>query len=398
MNENLFDLQKALTTANDALQGSVLDPVLLSKVISDLVRRQPVLRNIIKRVPWNTNSYTFDSVDDYGVAQLAADGGTLTYSDATFSKQSYWMNYAYYIALISNPAILAAQELVPLVSMRVSQAVKSVMRTEETTIFNGNAINGNVGLFGALKASPTYAVAGDGAQLSKTLLASMISSLTGEGYLPGVFVVSPGAYNIISQGAYNAVRFLGLADNAIIGYSLNPGTQTPVFNGVPVVQAKYAEQANPVVNKALVQVSGNTYAFTSDGTTALSGGIYKSAGSDFATTTWAAPVVKIGGATTSAYTTNANGTITFTASPSATPTGSFSYGTENVLLLSLDPADLVIAEQLPIMVEQDLAKPVAQDVIPFRVKQYSVCVPRNIHAHVLASNVQLPNAATFLAN
>jgi hypothetical protein len=386
MDNNLLDLSKALDTSTTN-GNNVLDPVLLSKIISDQVRRLPVLRNMIKRQAWGTNIYTWDLVADHGVAQVAADNATLSFADAKFSQGQAKMSYFYHLAMITNPAILAAQELVDLVSLRVGGAVKQVMRLENSVLFNGDAGNAqNAGLKAALIASPTYNVIGDGATLSRSALAAMDIALRGEGYEPGVFVVSPGVYNIISQAAFNQVRFLGIADQAQVGYALT--NNTILFNGIPVVMDKYAEKATAITGETMT-TTGDTTVFKF-----AHANVYRSAGQDFAGTTWNAPVIKVSGATKTAgtdYKFQPDGSIKFVAgAPSATPTADYTFGADNVYLLSLDPQDLVIAEQMGINVEQDLAKPVQQDAIPLRVKEYSVLAVRNPLAHVLASNVVLP--------
>ena len=395
MENNLFDLSKALDTSN-VNGNNFLSPVLLSKVISDEVRRMPVLRNMIKRTPWGTNIYTWNSILDHGNADTATDGATLSFSDASFAQHQAKMSYFYYIALITNPAILAAQELVDEVSLRIGGATKQVLRKENSVLFNGDSKNSqNPGLFSVLAASPTYGIAGDKATLSRSMLASMDIALRGEGYQPGVFVVSPGVYNIISEAAFNQVRFMGLERQAQIGYALS-AVQAPIFNGIPVVMDKYAEKANAVAATAMVAGSNaKNFKFSADGVNVISGNAYRSAGSDFAGTTWSSPVVQISGVTKALgtdYSFAPDGSLNFVVTPGATPTAAFSYGAENILLLSLDPEDLVIAEQMGLIVEQDLAKPVQQDAIPFRVKSYSTLAVRNARAHVLATNVILPSS------
>jgi len=385
MDTNLFDLSKALDTSSTN-GNNVLDPVLLSKVISEQVRKMPTLRNIIKRTPWGTNIYTWDSVISDGDAATATDGATLNYSDASFAQNQAKMSYFYYLALITNPAILAAQQLVDVVSLRIGQATKAVIRKEGSVLYNGDINNAqNPGLFSALSSSATFSYVGNGATLSRSLLSLMDNSLRGNGYEPGVFVVSPNVYNIISEAAFNQVRFIGIDAQAQIGYSQS-ATQALMFNGIPVIMDPYAVKYNSASGVALTG-SGTTW------TIPVSGNVLATAGDDFAGNTWSAPVITVSGSTVSPSNYSIKGNVvTFNSAPGATPSASFEYATDNVLLLSLDPADLVIAEQMGIMVENDLAKPVQQDAIPFRVKEYSVLAVRNPLAHVLASNIQLPTS------
>ena len=392
MDNNIFDLSKALDTST-ANGNSLLDPILLSKVISDQVRRMPVLRNMIKRTSWSTNIYTWDLISDHGLANTATDGATLSFSDAQFAQSQAKMSYFYHVALITNPAIVAAAELVDLVSLRVGGATKQVLRKEESVLFNGDAANSqNPGLNSVLSAASTYGIIGDGATLSRAMLSAMDIALRGEGYVPGCFVVSPGVFNIISEAAFNQVRFMGVDGNAKIGYALT-ATQAPIFNGIAVMMDKYAEKPITVANTAML-AGANTSNFKFANTTGKAvNNIYRSPGQDFAGSTWLAPVIQISGATKvlgTDYSYAADGSLNFAAVPGATPTVAFTYGQDNVYLLSLDPEDLVIAEQMGLTVEQDLARPVLQDAIPLRIKQYAVLAVRNPKAHVFASNVQLP--------
>jgi len=386
MDQNLFDLSKALDTSTTN-GNNVLDPVLLSKVISEQVRKMPTLRNFLKRTPWGTNIYTWDSITSDGNAMTAADGATLSYSDATFIQNQAKMSYFYYVALITNPAILAAQELIDVVSMRIGQATKAVIRNEGSVLYNGDVNNSqNPGLFSVLESSPTYSYAGNGATLSRALMSVMDNSLRGNGYEANLFVASPGAYNIISEAAFNAVRFIG-TDTQAIGFSQSP-TKVLTVNGIPVVMDPYAVKYNAATNVNMVG-SGSVFAFPNSG-------VLSNAGSDFSgNNSWVAPIIKVGGSTVSNYTLTQSGSstiATFASAPGSTPTASFEYTSENLFALSLDPADLVIAEQMGIMVEQDLGKPVLQDAIPFRVKEYSVLAVRNPLAHALASNIVLPSS------
>jgi len=343
----------------------------------------PALRNIIKRIDWDTNLYTWDLIQDHGAAQTATDGATLNFSDAVFSQSFAKMSYFYHLGLITNPAIQASRALLDVVATRVGGGMKQVLRKEGSVIYNGDPNNAqNPGLLSALQSSATFGYAGNGATLSASLLSSIDVALRGNGYTPGVWVCSPGIYSILEQAAFNKVRFLSMDDAAQIGYSFAP-TKSLMFNGIPVIMDKYAETPTAVSNVTMAG-SGVTFTFPNNN-------VYISAGQDFAGTTWAAPTFTVSGSAvaSSAYSITGN-TVTFNTAPGATPHASYTYGKDNIYCLSLDPEDLVIAEQMGPTVEMDLAKPVQQDAIPFRIKEYSVLAVRNPLAHVVASNIVLP--------
>jgi hypothetical protein len=151
---------------------------------------------------------------------------------------------------------------------------------------------------------------------------------------------------------------------------------------------KYAETPTAVASESLTLVSGKTYKFANQN-------VYTVAGNDQAGTAWLAPTFT-GGGTSPVFGLDATGntTVTFSGTP-ASPTATYTYGADNVFCLSLDPADLVIAEMQPLMVNMNLGEPIQQDAKPFRVQQYSVLAVRNPHAHVLASNVSVPLLSAF---
>ena len=396
MDNFVFDLKKALDTS--ATNGAnFLDPILLSKIISEQARRMPSIRNIIQRKPWGTNQYTFDSEVTPGNGQTATDGATLNLSDAQFQQNFVKMSYFYDVAFITNPAIKAAEELVDVVSLRIAGMTKAVMRQEGYVIYNGDSANAsNPGLIAAINAGPNAGIIGANASATRSLFSQMDINLRGEGYEPGVYVVTPNVYQFLKAVAYNNVRFNGLDANVSLQLGFSQAQATLAIGGIPVIMDKYAETVTAVANTSMVAGSGSTnLKFSADGVSALAGNLYRTAGQDYAGNAWAAPVIKVSGVTVNNYVINQDGSATFTTAPSATPTASFSYGKDNVFCLSLDPSDLVIAEQMPLMVEQDLARPVQTDSIPLRIKSYSVLVVRNPKSHILAQAVSLPTFANF---
>jgi hypothetical protein len=389
MEKNLFELRKALDTSSTN-GNNVLDPVLLSKIVTDQVRRMPTLRNMIKRLPWETNFYTWDSIISHGLAQTATDGATLNFSDASFSQNNAKMSYFYDLFAITNPAILAAEALLDVVATRIEGATKQLLRLEGAVIYNGDPVNSsNPGLNAALAASPTQGYVGANATLSRGLLSSIDMSLRANGYAADVIVCSPRVFTFLAEVSFNQVRFIGTADGAQIGYSLAPSANALSFNGIPVIMDPYAGNYVAVTNSAMVSAGANTYSFANNNVQIVGG-------QNFAGSTWNAPVITVGGTTVpaSAYTLNASGTVTFNSTPSATPQASYTYQQDGLYFLSLNPADLVIAEQMSPTVENDLGKPAQLDAQYYRVKEYATLAVRNPLAHVAVLNLAIPASIT----
>lgn len=399
MDNLLVDLKKALDTS--ATNGNnVLDPVLLSNVISNQARIQPIIRNIIPRKAWQGKSYTWDVQTTPGDAETQPDGGTLSLIDGTYTQSTVNASYFYHTSFITNPALVAAQELIDLVSMRVGEASKAVLRKENSAIFNGDPNNGTFpGLAVSLNGNANFSTF-VGATATRYMYGQADIALRAQGYTPSVWVVSPNLYGGIMQAAFNNVRFVGIADPANFGYPL--ANNALAINGVPVVMDAYAAGITTATSQTMVAAGtgGSTtdiWSFAVNGAAVTN--IKAAAGGDLAGKTFVAPVIKVGGSTVTNYTLQAqsNGQMTanFTASPSSPPVATFSYATENAYLLSLSPADLVIFESLPLQVELDLAKTVQSDSIPVRVKQYSAVAVRNPNAHILCSNVTVAAASAF---
>jgi hypothetical protein len=395
MDKLLIDLKKALDTSSTN-GNAYLDPTLLSRVISEQARIQPITRNVIPRKAWLGKTYTWDTQVTPGDAQTSTDGGSLSLIDGTYSQSSASMSFLYHTSYLSNPAIVAAQELVDLVTMRVGEATKAVLRMENNCIFNGDSNNSSFpGLAASLNGNPYFSNFA-GVTANSAMFAEADTTLRAYGYTPSAWVVSPNLYSLIMQAAFNNVRFIGLADTAQYGYPL--ANNALAINGVPVIMDFFAQSFNSVSNSTMVAgATANSFKFAVGG--AAVSNVQKAAGGNLAGTSWAAPVIKVSGSVVTNYTLaqNSDGTCSanFTATPSPTPTATFTYATDNAYCLSLNPADLVIAESMPIQVQTDLAKPVQTDEIPIRVQQYSVLAVRNPNAHIFAQSVIVPAVSAF---
>lgn len=384
--DSFFDIRKALdlSTTNN---NNVLTPPNLQPKLVEWSRRQPAIRNIIKRQTSANPNYNWDIVTDEGSAFIADDGAQITLSDAAFDDDGVKMAFIYGAGWVTNPARYGDAELLDVFGMRLSQATKTVIKKENAAIYAG--VSGKFpGLKASLTSSTTYSIIGDKATANSSMFSTMETALMGEGYSADVFVVTPRIYNVMKQAAFNNVRFLGVEGDAIIGFALNPQKNLTI-NGVRVVMDKYAETPVAVTTETLTLVSGKTYSFANQN-------VYLTAGKDQAGTSWAAPTFSSGGAATFTAPTSAGGLqyVTFASTPSS-PTATYTYGSDNVYCLNLDPSELVIPEMISLTVETDIGKEIDYDRIGLRVKEYVALAVLNTKAHVIATNVAVPTPANF---
>jgi hypothetical protein len=242
-NYSVFDLQKSLDTSSNN-NNNVLDAILLSKVISQYIRTQPVLWNVIKHVPWtDSNIYSWDAITNDTTSYSVTDGGTITASDPTFLNQFVKHSYFYNLGYVTNPAQQAASALVDAMELRLSAGSRSLLRTINQALFAGDSNNSTYpGLKAQLTVSSTFSVAGSGAAVSHALLDNMLMHQIAAGYDARnmVFVVSPNVYKYMKSAAFNNVRIIGINDNAVIGFALAPYQSSLEYSGVPVIMDPFA--------------------------------------------------------------------------------------------------------------------------------------------------------------
>ena len=121
--KKLDSLYKALDTSTSN-GNNVLDPVLLSQIITEEVRVKPTLLRELPRMPFSGKALTYDVCTSQGDAVTQTDGGTLSGTDAKFAQNSVNMSYYYYAMQITNPAIVAAEQLVDVVNAIFSTSCK----------------------------------------------------------------------------------------------------------------------------------------------------------------------------------------------------------------------------------------------------------------------------------
>lgn len=244
MRKELEELRKALTigTGNGA---NVLQPTVISNVLTDYVQIIPTVRNYIKRVDWPTLVYNWDARTSPGAAASISggDGGSISFTDSTFVRGSNAMSQIYRAFQITNAAKLGATPLLDIVASELQAAAKSLLRAEDQYIIQGdpNNASGNPGLLSACSATaPTSAVGGSGKTITHALMDQIETYQSANGYDVDAWFVSKGVYALLKTVAFNSVRFTNITPESevMIGYSQSP-TRALMFNGKPVVLDNY---------------------------------------------------------------------------------------------------------------------------------------------------------------
>jgi len=134
-------IRKALDLAST---GSYLIPEVVDGAIRDYAAEQPVLYNVVNKVPWATNTYFIRRRDALPTAAWATDGGSLpAASQSTYSKQQKAVAYLYTRGEVTGPMQRAAGSLFNAMAMEVeahSQALVEKLSTDIATA-TGNADN-----------------------------------------------------------------------------------------------------------------------------------------------------------------------------------------------------------------------------------------------------------------
>ena len=132
-------IRKALDLAST---GSYLIPEVVDGAIRDYAATQPVLYNVVNKVPWATNTYFIRRRDALPTATWATDGGTLpSATQSTYSKVSKTVAYLYTRGEVTGPMQRAAGSLFNAMAMEVeahSQALVEKLSTDLATATGGS--------------------------------------------------------------------------------------------------------------------------------------------------------------------------------------------------------------------------------------------------------------------
>lgn len=132
-------IRKALDIA---AAGSYLIPEVVDGAIRDYASLQPVLYNVVSKVPWATNTYFIRRRDALPTASWSTDGGSLpSATQSTYGKVSKTVAYLYTRGEVTGPMQRAAGSLFNALAMEVeahSQALVEKLSTDLATATGGS--------------------------------------------------------------------------------------------------------------------------------------------------------------------------------------------------------------------------------------------------------------------
>ena len=180
-------IRKALDLAST---GAYLIPEVVDNAIRDYATKEPVLANVVNRIPWATNTYFIRRRDALPTAAWSTDGGSIpAASQSTYAKVSKSVAYLYTRGEVTGPMQKAAGSLYNALSMEVeahSRALVEQLSTDIATATGGsNDITGMLYQIDTNDATNWGAtgsgyVDGAGAYLSLDMLDSAIDTARGE--------------------------------------------------------------------------------------------------------------------------------------------------------------------------------------------------------------------------
>jgi HK97 family phage major capsid protein len=125
-------IRKALDLAST---GSYLIPEVVDNAIRDYATKEPVLANIVTRVPWATNTYFIRRRDALPTSTWSADGAALpSATQSTYAKVSKSVAYLYTRGEVSGPMQSAAGSLYNALSLEVEAHSRSLIEQLSTDI------------------------------------------------------------------------------------------------------------------------------------------------------------------------------------------------------------------------------------------------------------------------
>jgi len=132
-------IRKALDLAST---GSYLIPEIVDNAIRDYASKEPVLANVVARLPWATNTYFIRRRDALPTATWAVDGGNLpAATQSTYKKVSKVVAYLYTRGEVTGPMQSAAGSLYNALSLEVeahSRALIEQLSTDIATATGGS--------------------------------------------------------------------------------------------------------------------------------------------------------------------------------------------------------------------------------------------------------------------
>jgi len=127
-----LSIRKALDLASS---GQYLIPEVVDNAIRDYATKEPVLANVVHRVPWATNTYFIRRRDALPTASWSVDGGALpAASQSTYKKVSKTVAYLYTRGEVTGPMQRAAGSLYNALALEVEAHSRTLIEQLSTDI------------------------------------------------------------------------------------------------------------------------------------------------------------------------------------------------------------------------------------------------------------------------
>lgn len=125
-------VRKALNLASS---GSYLIPEVVDNAIRDYATKEPVLANVVNRIPWATNTYFIRRRDALPTATWSTDGGNLpARTESTYKKVSKTVKYLYTTGEVTGPMQKAAGSLYDALALEVEAHARAAIEQLSTDI------------------------------------------------------------------------------------------------------------------------------------------------------------------------------------------------------------------------------------------------------------------------
>lgn len=135
-------IRKALDLAST---GSYLIPEVVDGGIRDYAAKEPVLANVVNRVPWATNTYFIRRRDALPTAAWSTDGGALpAASQTTYGKVSKTVAYLYTRGEVTGPMQRAAGSLYNALSLEVEAHTQALIEKLSTDIATATGASNDI--------------------------------------------------------------------------------------------------------------------------------------------------------------------------------------------------------------------------------------------------------------
>jgi HK97 family phage major capsid protein len=182
-----LSIRKALDLASS---GQYLIPEVVDNAIRDYATKEPVLANVVARVPWATNTYFIRRRDALPTSSWSTDGGALpAASESTYKKVSQSVKYLYTRGEVTGPMQAAAGSLYNAMALEVEAHSRSLIEQLSTDI--ATATGGSDDIVGMLYqidtddklnwgSTGTGVVSGGAAALSLSKIDEAIDTARGE--------------------------------------------------------------------------------------------------------------------------------------------------------------------------------------------------------------------------